>query len=88
LEPVDDVPPATIVTSAVGDREEMIVRGVTEDNGEIDRVLVNGVKAQLHQSAPGVVDWQARVKKDNVVEAKAVDRAGNEEKMLHRMLVK
>jgi hypothetical protein len=64
------------------------VRGVSQDNGEIDRVLVNGTKAQLHQSAPGVVDWEVRVKKSDTVEAKAVDRAGNEEKMAQKVEVR
>jgi hypothetical protein len=88
LEPVDDVPPATIVRSVIRDGEKLIVRGVSEDNGEIERVVVNGVKAEMHQSAPGVVDWEVRVKRSEVVEAKAVDRAGNEEKMVHRVNVK
>ncbi|HEV8377710.1 MAG TPA: G8 domain-containing protein [Tepidisphaeraceae bacterium] len=88
LEPVDDAPPATIITSVVRDGEEMKVRGVSQDNGEIDRVLVNGSKAELKQSAPGVVDWEVKVKRSDVVEAKAVDGAGNEEKMPQRRLLR
>jgi hypothetical protein len=88
LEPVDDLPPATIVRSIVREGEELRVRGVSQDNGEIERVLVNGEKAELKLSAPGVVDWEVRVKRTEVVEAKAMDRAGNEETMVHRVVVK
>jgi hypothetical protein len=76
------------VTSVVRDGDELKVRGVSEDNGEIERVLVNGMRAQIHQSAPGVVDWEIRLKKSDAVEVKAVDRAGNEEKMGQRVAVK
>jgi hypothetical protein len=34
------------------------------------------------------VDWAVQVKKSGVVEAKAVDRSGNEEKMLQRVVIK
>src|SRR4051812_3503690 len=87
LEPIDDLPPATIVTSVVRDGDELRVRGVSEDNGEIERVVVNGVAAQLTRSAPGLVDWNVRLKKNDVLEAKAADRAGNEEKMAQRVTV-
>jgi hypothetical protein len=70
------------------DGDELHVRGVSQDNGEIDRVLVNGAKAILHQSAPGVVDWEVTIRKGDLVEAKAIDRAGNEEKMPQRVVTK
>jgi hypothetical protein len=83
LEPVDDLPPATLITSLRSLPDGMMeVTGVTHDNGEIKAVLVNGTSADLRASAPGVVDWTVRCKgsAQEKVSAVAVDVAGNREK--------
>src|SRR5205814_10656557 len=85
LEPVDDVPPATIITSIVRNGDGMRVRGVSEDNGEIESVIVNGKNARLHESAAGVVDWEIQIESARLIEAKAKDGAGNAEVMSHRL---
>ena len=56
-EPVDDLPPATMIRSVRRDGGKIIVSGVTTDNGEIASVTVNGKPAKFMTSAPGVVDW-------------------------------
>src|SRR5262249_32381313 len=42
LEPVDDLPPATMITSVRRRQGKLAVRGVSEDNGAIASVTVNG----------------------------------------------
>jgi hypothetical protein len=95
LDPVDDLAPATIITSpAVGsaarlENATLIVRGTTTDNVQTRRVTVNGVEARstdfdFHQ-------WEVRLtglKPGKLkLEAKAEDAAGNIEQMMHRVEV-
>jgi hypothetical protein len=87
LEPVDDLPPATIVTSIRVEGDQIRVAGVTQDNGEVESVFVNGAKALVRSAAPGIVEWEAKVQKAGMIEAKAMDKAGNEEKMTHQVKV-
>ena len=85
LNPIDDLPPATMIRSVRRERSKWIVAGVTADNGEVASVLVNGKSAALTATAPGVVDWTITLDApaDGKVVAKAVDKAGNEEKIGH-----
>ena len=83
LDPVDDLPPATLITSVTSRPEGgWIVTGITHDNGEISKVQVNGVTATLKNSAPGVVDWTAKCETaaDHRIVAEAQDQAGNRER--------
>jgi hypothetical protein len=84
LQPVDDLPPATLITSVRRSGGKLIVRGVAEDNGEIASVSVNGEPARL-TAAGGVMDWEITLvaPKGGRLVARAVDRAGNPEKMPH-----
>jgi hypothetical protein len=88
LDPVDDLPPATMITSVRRDHDQLIVRGVTQDNGEIASVTVNGTAAQLTTHA-GVTDWQATVPAAGVttITASATDQAGNGERTVARASV-
>ncbi|MCA9161354.1 MAG: G8 domain-containing protein [Planctomycetales bacterium] len=87
LDPVDDLPPATIVTQVRADNGKLIVSGVTHDDGEVSRVMVNGQPAKLTRATPGVVDWQVTLPStaSASVEARATDEAGNEEQTPHRI---
>jgi hypothetical protein len=95
LDPVDDTPPATIVTSPVtglsakrtGDT--LVVRGTTTDNTRTKRVWVNGIQARdtdynFHQ-------WEAVLRDVKPgplsIEAHAEDEAGNVEVNRHKMSV-
>jgi len=75
------------LTAVTGQSDEpgKIVSGVTTDNGEIASVLVNGKSAALTATAPGIVDWTIALDApaDGKVVAKALDKAGNEEKIGH-----
>jgi G8 domain len=83
LTPVDDLPPATLITSVRREGRRLLVRGVAEDNGEVAGVTVNGRAARLLESHAGVTDWEIRVEapKDGTLRATATDRAGNRERM-------
>jgi hypothetical protein len=86
LDPVDDVPPATIITSVRRDGDKLIVRGVSHDNGEIVSVSVNNANAKVVSNKPGVVDWQLElaVPADGQLLAFAKDKSGNVEKTAHK----
>ena len=85
LDPVDDLPPATIITALQRTGTALRVSGVTHDNGEIAEVLVNGRPATVVRSVAGVTDWFAEfaeVPGDGFV-AGARDAAGNQEQTPH-----
>ncbi|MBC8351647.1 MAG: hypothetical protein H8E66_06640 [Planctomycetes bacterium] len=86
LDPVDDVPPATIITSIQQHGGKVIVRGVSHDNGKIVSINVNGVQAQVLEVSSGVVDWQAELTLpgDGRLVAFAKDRTGNVEQTAHK----
>jgi hypothetical protein len=87
LEPVDDLPPATVITSIRRAKSWLLVRGVSEDNGEIRSVVVNGRPARLIPAAGGVVDWEAEIEvpAGGLVSAAGSDRSGNEESSAHQV---
>jgi hypothetical protein len=71
LSPVDDLPPATVITSV----SKGVVRGTTSDNGVVKRVLVNGVEAKA--TAPNFTQWEITLDASGKLEAWAEDAAGN-----------
>jgi len=90
LAPVDDLPPATVIThvrAAPGGK--LVVRGTTSDNGTVKRVLVNGKEACA--LAVNFAEWEAIL--DGVLPAglklaaHAEDAAGNTEKRVHEWIV-
>jgi len=85
LEPVDDVPPATMITSVQKVKGKLLVKGVTHDNDDIASVTVNGHAATIISSHAGVSDWETSVNERGAVKlvAKAVDRSGNAESKGH-----
>jgi hypothetical protein len=89
LDPVDDLPPTTVITHAtrlVGGK--LHVRGTTADNGQVTRVLVNGHEASC--VAPNFAEWELTL--DNLpggavkLQASAEDAAGNVEKRPHVLI--
>jgi hypothetical protein len=85
LKPVDDLPPATLITGIKPTGTKRLVNGVSHDNGEIASVTVNGHPAKITAQHAGVADWSITldVPTDGRFVAKATDRAGNEERMPH-----
>jgi hypothetical protein len=86
---VDDVPPATIITSLRRAAGKLLVRGISHDNGEIVRVQVNGQAARITTSGSGVLDWEIEITApaDGAVVALASDASGNVEQTSHRLSI-
>ncbi|MDB5300660.1 MAG: hypothetical protein JWO87_2323 [Phycisphaerales bacterium] len=83
LTPVDDLPPATIITTVRRSGDKLLVRGVSQDDGEIASVSVNGEPARITASHSGVADWEITLEAAGVktIDAKTTDKAGNVEQM-------
>jgi hypothetical protein len=82
LDPIDDLPPATLVTSVKRNGSKLQVHGISHDNGEIARVVVNGKNAAIVSHQLGVADWEIDLDApaNGKITAGAIDRAGNREK--------
>jgi hypothetical protein len=89
LEPVDDLPPATVITHVSRSAGKLTVRGVTSDNGSVKRVLVNGVPARATRE--NFAEWEVVLDESAgavlKLTAHAEDTAGNVEKLAHQRLV-
>jgi len=85
LAPVDDLPPATLITGIRADGARRVVRGVSHDNGEVAAVTVNGRPATITSQHAGVADWVVTLDApaDGRYAAAATDRAGNSELTPH-----
>jgi hypothetical protein len=85
LEPVDDLPPATVITHVQAARGNVVVRGTTADNGAVKKVVVNGREARA--LAANFAEWEvvlAGVGRGEIkLTAHAEDAAGNVEKTPH-----
>jgi hypothetical protein len=86
LSPVDDLPPATVITHVSRtDDGKLLVRGTVIDNGEVKRVLVNGQDATV-ESVTG--QWEVRLAVSGKVPveltAHSEDVAGNVERLGHQ----
>ncbi len=91
LDPVDDLPPATVITHVRRlEGNQVLVRGTTADNGPVKRVTVNGKEARAASS--NFAEWEIVL--ENVpggafsCQALAEDAAGNVEKRPHRVVVR
>jgi len=90
LHPVDDLPPATVITNVERRNGTVVVRGTTSDNGTVVKVTVNGQAAKA--TAANFAEWEAMlrdVKPGEVrISAHAEDAAGNVEKRPHEVVVR
>ena len=89
LAPVDDLPPATVITEIRrGDSNTVRVRGTTSDNGMVKQVLVNGV--DVRSLSPNFAEWEAVLKNQpkgqTKISAYAQDAAGNVEQTPHQLV--
>jgi hypothetical protein len=90
LEPVDDLPPATLITGVQRALDKLRVRGITHDNGDVAAVTVNDHPATVLSRQAGVVEWEVIVDlpAGGVLTAQARDGAANVEKLAHVLKVK
>ena len=87
LDPVDDLPPNTVITHLIPSSDSLLVRGTSSDNGTIAKVIVNGVQAKA--TRPNFAEWEVSlsgVKSGAELRAHAEDAAGNVEKTPHVMV--
>jgi hypothetical protein len=56
LTPVDDLPPATVITSVSKSGSQLVIRGYASDNGTIKSVRVNGQEAK--STSPNFATWE------------------------------
>ena len=80
LDPVDDLPPSTVITSITRTADGWLIRGSAADNGEIKQVIVNGVAARAVRE--NFAEWEVTLLRQDSVEITAIarDAAGNIEK--------
>lgn len=89
LNPIDRLPPITVITSFRKAGDKLIVQGTTSDNGTVTKVLVNGKKAL--PVTPNFAQWEIVI--DGIstgqveLTAFAEDQAGNVEQTKHRVTV-
>ena len=90
LDPIDDLPPATVITHVSRTPGKLLVRGVTSDNGAVKRVLVNGAEARPVR--PNFAEWEVVLDHSGTgalkLTAHAEDAAGNVEKMVHERWIR
>jgi hypothetical protein len=87
LDPVDDRPPATVITHVQRHPGKLLVQGTCSDSGRVKRVLVNGSEAVA--LSPNFATWEitlgAQPEGPELIAAHAEDAAGNVEKLPHRV---
>jgi hypothetical protein len=87
--PVDDLPPATVITHVKVDGGKVTVRGCTSDNGTVVRVTVVGKEAKALR--PNFAEWECVLTDVPAGELRlsafAEDAAGNIEAVPHRVVV-
>ncbi len=85
LQPVDDLPPATIITHTLKHADgSLLVRGTTADNGTVKRVVINGREAKPLRE--NFAEWEVTLAKTEAggkLTAHAEDAAGNVEPRAH-----
>ena len=82
----DTQPPATVVTFVSKPGNGFCtVRGSSTDDGEVQKVLVNGFAATA--KAPGFLEWEVQipVPLNRMITASSVDATGKEEPTPHRL---
>jgi hypothetical protein len=86
LDPIDDLPPASVIVSVKKEGGKLLVRGTTGENGTVKRVLVNGVEAKATRD--NFAEWEAVVPMGATVKAHSEDAAGNVEMLKHEVGVR
>jgi len=90
LDPVDDRPPATVITHVRPvDRGKLVVRGTTSDNDTVKKVVVNGREARPVRA--NFAEWEVLLENlqgpEVKLQAHAEDAAGNVEIRPHVVVV-
>jgi hypothetical protein len=85
LNPIDDLPPATVITQIRKSTDGWNVRGTSADNGQIRDVLVNGTKAKATRD--NFAEWEVVLATGGTtLTAQATDSANNTEQVPHKVI--
>ncbi|MBC8116469.1 MAG: hypothetical protein H7062_18925, partial [Candidatus Saccharimonas sp.] len=87
LTPIDDLPPATVITHMTPRNGKLFVQGTCSDNGPVKRVLVNGQAAQ--STSENLATWEITLDRNGLSEivARGEDETGNAELLPHTLFV-
>ncbi len=87
LAPVDDLPPATVITHVTPRDGQLFVQGTCSDNGPVKRVLVNGQPAKA--TSENLATWEIALDPNGLskIAAHGEDEAGNVERLPHAFAV-
>ena len=87
LTPIDDLPPATVITHVTPREGKLWVQGTCSDNGSVQRVLVNGQAATA--TSENLATWEITLDRSGLsaLTAHGEDTAGNVEKLVHTLAV-
>jgi hypothetical protein len=86
ITPVDDLPPASVITKVTREGNALKVEGTGIDNGEIVKLSVNGQPAKAER--PGYAEWSILLDGATTgLQASAQDEAGNQEARPHSVKV-
>lgn len=86
ITPVDDLPPATVITKVTREGNSLKIEGSGIDNGQIVKLSVNGQAAKAERS--GFAEWSILLDAPVTrLEASAEDEAGNREARPHVLLL-
>jgi hypothetical protein len=90
LNPIDDLPPTTVITNIRRDGGKLIVAGTTSDDGAVKRVLVNNREARATRD--NFAEWEvvldATAGDLTSISSHAEDAAGNVEPRAHVVTVR
>jgi hypothetical protein len=94
LDPVDDLPPATVITRVWRDKGRLLIQGTTTDNGTVKSVPVHvgRLNTLAKPTKAGFDEWLVVIEnasaEETTIEARGEDAAGNIEKTPAIVIVK
>ena len=85
LDPIDDLPPATVITQVTPREGQLLVQGTCSDNNAVKRVIVNGAAARA--TSDNFATWEITLDRSGHSEiiAQGEDTAGNVEQLSHTL---
>jgi len=86
LQPIDDLPPISVITQVTKQGGQLVVRGTCSDNGTVKKVVVNGQEAK--STSANFAEWEITIPEASEVTANAEDDKGNVEKLKHVIKLK
>ena len=86
--PIDDLPPATVITNAQRRENKLLISGSCSDNGTVKQVIVSGGSAKA--TSPNFATWEIELPSaaTKTISAHAEDEAGNIERLAHEVALK